>query len=169
MKKLKKDEIVNFFEQKIRGLITESRVIKFKKTDEDFAIELINYLKDINYKIIDINEYMKQSTEDFNLKAPIEGDYKINDILVPIDKKRSIADSIKLNNLEPNLYGNNGRTVLLVNYNEQIIESQVIYEKVRYWLKDGKILALVIFSKEENKKDFCFYGRNASFFIKADE
>lgn len=45
MKKLKKDEIVNFFEQKIRGLITESRVIKFKKTDEDFAIELINYLK----------------------------------------------------------------------------------------------------------------------------
>ena len=55
MKKLKKDEIVNFFEQKIRRLITESRVIKFKKTDEDFAIELINYLKDINYKIIDMN------------------------------------------------------------------------------------------------------------------
>jgi len=147
----------------------DSTVLLFNKEQKEIMEDIKTKLEEKNYKFININKLMIPQPEDFNLKTsfvgPDNSEYKIKDLIMSDEKKRFYADREKLNEIKNHLHDNDKKTVLLIDYNEIVLKSRIIYETIRSWLKDGKVLALVYLSTTEKIRDFCQYGISIKAYI----
>ena len=127
-------------------------------------------LKEKGFQLIDVNQSLTVKPEDYNMPLSAVGNidpenqYTINDLLVPDEVKRHLIVRGKCREIIKEIDNN---TVLVVKYNDQILNDKTIYASIRSWLKDGvsldgveklrAIKAIVYLETNERLSDFCRY------------
>lgn len=148
---------------------------KTKNAYDKVHDELINQ----NFKMIDINEYVKIQPNDYDLRANDVGfedttnTITIKDFLVSEVEKRITILKYKLNKLQEIV---DEKAVLQIRYNDLFTKDEMffdggrnfLYEIIRSWLKDGydfddsnseiPLISLVFCDTKDNIADFCRYG-----------
>ena len=157
------EEIVDLFAEKF---FPDSEVYMFKKEEKPAFDDIKSLLKEREFNLIDVNQALIVNPEDYNMlisKAGFTGptgNETINDCLVSDEQKKNLIITAKLSELEKQV---DNKTVLVVEYNDQVLNNRTFYETVRIWLKDGvqslrSIRAIVYLETTERIRDFCYYG-----------
>ena len=172
---MKQENIIERFESNkrriARGISSDPIVYCFGKEYAADFDQLQSLLNEDGWKLIDVNQALVITPEDYSMPlteagyVDPSGKLTINDILKPDEVKRWCIIRGKCRAIVREVDGN---SVLVLNYNDQILNDQSIYETVRSWLKDGVTLggvvklraikAIVYLETDEKLRDFCRYG-----------
>ena len=149
-----------------RDFFCDPRVYLFQEQNKQAFENIKLLLKEKGFKLIYVNQALIVDAKDYNM--PISkagytgptGKETINDVLVDDEHKRGLIVSAKLGEIEEQV---DKKTVLVVDYNNQVLTNEGFYETVRQWLKDGvsslrSIKAIVYLETNERVGDFCPYG-----------
>lgn len=155
--------MLNLFED---DFFSDPAVCCFHQDEKSFFESVKIILKDKQYKLVDVNQALTINPEDFNMpiskigfKGPT-GKETVNEVLCSVDEKKKLITMGKLEEIKAGIDAN---TVLVVEYNEQVLNNQTFYNTVRIMLKDGvdsrrNIKAIVYVATTKNFRDFCLYG-----------
>ena len=153
-----------------RDFFCDPRVYLFQEQNKQAFENIKLLLKEKGFKLIYVNQALIVDAKDYNM--PISragytgptGEETINDLLVDDERKRGLIVSVKLGEIKEQV---DKKTVLVVDYNNQVLTNEGFYETVRQWLKDGvsslrSIKAIVYLETNERVRDFCPYGSYCS-------
>lgn len=155
--------IVDLF---VRKSFADPTVYRFEKENKSAFDDIKSLLKEKGFNLVNVNSALTVDSEDYNMlisKAGFTGPTgkeTINDCFVSDEQKKSLITIAKLREIEERV---NNKTVLVVEYNDQVLNNHTFYETVRSWLKDGvpslrSIKGIVYLETTEKIRDFCLYG-----------
>lgn len=141
-------------------------VFCFNKEDKSAFESAKSSLKDDGFRLADLNQALIVNPEDYD--TPISeighkdptGNLTIKNSLFDSAGKKDLVIKGKLHKIENDIDEN---TVLVVEYNDQVLNNHTFFNTVRDWLKNGvrsrkPIRAIVYIETTKNFRDFCFYG-----------
>lgn len=149
-----------------RHAFSTPTVFCFNKEDKSAFESVKSSLKDDGFRLVDLNQALIVNPEDYN--TPISeigyndptGKLTINGSLSIAGEKKDLVIKGKLYKIENDIDEN---TVLVVEYNDQVLNNHTFFNTVRGWFKNGlrsrKPLRAIVYIETTKKfRDFCFYG-----------
>ena len=141
-------------------------VFCFNKEDKSFFESVKSSLKDDGFRLVDLNQALIVNPEDYD--TPISesgyndptGKLTIKNSLFDATVKKDLVIKGKLYKIENDIDEN---TVLVVEYNDQVLNNHAFFNTVRGWFKNGvrsrkPIRGIVYIETTKNFRDFCLYG-----------